>query len=109
MGQVGYSLLDRRPETNGVRRLIVAGSTSGGVPDVPRMGVRVREIVVKPVHVNEDFLYLFFPETAEGRAAGKASLDRPRHRPASRPVWKRTACPWGSEPRFDHAAEHSVS
>jgi pimeloyl-ACP methyl ester carboxylesterase len=63
-----------------VRRLIVAGSTPGGVPDVPRMGERVQSIVVKPVNDDEDFLYLFFPETPEARAAGQASLARLRHR-----------------------------
>jgi pimeloyl-ACP methyl ester carboxylesterase len=59
-----------------VRRLIVAGSTPGGVPDAPRLPGRVLAIVSKPVNDAEDFLYLFFPETPAGRAAGEASLAR---------------------------------
>jgi pimeloyl-ACP methyl ester carboxylesterase len=59
-----------------VRRLIVAGSTPGGVPDAPRLSERVLGIVAKPDNDAEDFLYLFFPETPAGRAAGEASLTR---------------------------------
>lgn len=63
-----------------VRRLVLAGSTPAGIPDLPRMTPRVQSIVTKPVNDDEDFLYLFFPETPEGRAAGEASLRRLRTR-----------------------------
>jgi pimeloyl-ACP methyl ester carboxylesterase len=59
-----------------VRRLIVAGSTPGGVPDAPSLTEKVLGIVSKPVNDAEDFLYLFFPETPAARAAGEKSLAR---------------------------------
>ncbi|MGA5551044.1 alpha/beta fold hydrolase [Streptomyces pseudogriseolus] len=59
-----------------VRRLVVAGSSAGGVPDLPAPPPRTQQTVGKPVNVDEDFLYLFFPETEEARAAGLASLRR---------------------------------
>jgi pimeloyl-ACP methyl ester carboxylesterase len=59
-----------------VRRLIVAGSTPGGVPDMPAPPDRVWQVAVKPVNEDEDFLYLFFPETDAARQAGLASLRR---------------------------------
>lgn len=59
-----------------VRRLVVAGSTPAGVPDQPAPPPRVGEILTHAVNDDEDYLYLFFPETDEGRAAGLASLRR---------------------------------
>ncbi|MGC0379733.1 alpha/beta fold hydrolase [Streptomyces sp. SAI-229] len=63
-----------------VRRLVVAGSSAGGVPDLPAPPPRTQQTVGKPVNGDEDFLYLFFPETEEARAAGLASLRRLDHR-----------------------------
>ena len=59
-----------------VRRLIVAGSNPGKVPDVPASPAKMWEVVTKGSYVDDDFLYLFFPETPEARAAGLASLGR---------------------------------
>ncbi len=59
-----------------VRRLIVAGSGPGRVPDMPAAPERVSQITRKSVTDGEDVLYLFFPETDEGRQAGLASLRR---------------------------------
>ena len=59
-----------------VRRLIVAGSTPGGVPEMPATPDEVWEVALKPVNDDEDFLYLFFPETDDARQAGLASLRR---------------------------------
>jgi pimeloyl-ACP methyl ester carboxylesterase len=73
-GVVAQGVALEAPEL--VRRLVVAGSTSGGVPDVAPMSDRVLATVVKPVSDEEDFLYLFFPENEPGRAAGKQSLAR---------------------------------
>lgn len=64
----------KRPEL--VRRLIVAGSGPGRVPDLPAQSAKVRQVVGKPVLGDDDFLYLFFPETDQGRRAGLASLRR---------------------------------
>lgn len=59
-----------------VRRLIVAGSTPAGVPDQPAPPPRVAEVLTHAVNDDEDYLYLFFPETDAARAAGRASLRR---------------------------------
>jgi pimeloyl-ACP methyl ester carboxylesterase len=59
-----------------VRRLVVAGSGPGGLPDQPASPDKVWQVAGKPVNDDEDFLYLFFPETEAARAAGLASLRR---------------------------------
>jgi pimeloyl-ACP methyl ester carboxylesterase len=59
-----------------VRRLIVAGSKPGLVPGAPLPDPEVGKIAGKPVNDTEDLLYLFFPPSSQGRAAGLASLDR---------------------------------
>ncbi len=61
---------------NLVRRLIVAGSGPGSVPGLPAAPDKVWQIAGKPVNDDEDFLYLFFPETDKARQAGLASLRR---------------------------------
>jgi pimeloyl-ACP methyl ester carboxylesterase len=58
-----------------VRRLVIAGSGPGAVPEGPAQHPHVKEVVTKDVLDDEDFLFLFFPDTAEGRAAGRAHLD----------------------------------
>ena len=59
-----------------VRRLIVAGSGPGSVPDMPATPEKVLQIMAKPDSDDDDVLYLFYPETDEARAAGLASLRR---------------------------------
>jgi pimeloyl-ACP methyl ester carboxylesterase len=59
-----------------VRRVVVAGSGPGGVPDTPPPPEKVWQIAPKPAPEDEDYLYLFFPETEAGRAAGLASVRR---------------------------------
>jgi pimeloyl-ACP methyl ester carboxylesterase len=59
-----------------VRRLIVAGSKPGLVPGAPSPGPEVGKIAGKSVNDAEDLLYLFFPPSDQGRAAGLASLQR---------------------------------
>lgn len=73
-GIVAQGIALRAPEL--VRRLVVAGSTPAGVPDQPPPGPRVGEVLGHAVNDDEDYLYLFFPETDQGRAAGLASLRR---------------------------------
>lgn len=63
-----------------VRHLVVAGSSPGGVPDLPTPPARTQQTVGKLVNVDEDFLYLFFPETERAVAAGRASLQRLEYR-----------------------------
>ena len=58
------------------RRLIVAGSGPGRVPDMPPRPDKVERLAAKPVNDDEDFLYLFFPDTDQARQAGLASLRR---------------------------------
>jgi len=60
-----------------VRRLIVAGSGPGGVPGAPPPPpAKVGEIARHAVNDDEDFLYLFYPQTPAGRTAGQAQLAR---------------------------------
>jgi pimeloyl-ACP methyl ester carboxylesterase len=73
-GIVAQHVTLRRPEL--VRKLIGAGSSPGSpVPGAPPMGDKVRQIMAKPGGGDdEDLLYLFFPETDRGRAAGREHL-----------------------------------
>lgn len=68
----------QRPDL--VRRMVVAGSTPGGVPDMPAPPEKAWQVALKPVNDDEDFLYLFFPESPVAREAGIASLRRLRCR-----------------------------
>ena len=63
-----------RPEL--VRRLVVAGSGPGRVPDLPAQPAKVRQVAGHPVLDDDDFLYLFFPETGDGRRAGCRACQR---------------------------------
>jgi pimeloyl-ACP methyl ester carboxylesterase len=55
---------------------VLAGTGPGGVPDQPQPPAKTWQIAPKPVLEDEDYLYLFFPETEAARAAGLASLRR---------------------------------
>jgi pimeloyl-ACP methyl ester carboxylesterase len=68
-----YVALDR-PDLVG--RLVLAGTGPGGVPDQPPPDEKAWQIAPKPIPEDEDYLYLFFPETDAARAAGLASLRR---------------------------------
>lgn len=59
-----------------VRRLIVAGSSPGGIKDGPQPHPRVPQVMTRPVNGTEDFLFLFFPETEAAVTAGRSSLAR---------------------------------
>lgn len=60
-----------------VRRLVVAGSSPGsGVPGQPAPEPRVWQVATKHTNDDEDFLYLFFPDTPAGRSLGLESLRR---------------------------------
>lgn len=73
-GIVAQRVAVRRPEL--VRKLVVAGSgPAGWVPDAPPFSERVLGIMAKPDANADDMLYLFYPETDEARAAGKAHFE----------------------------------
>lgn len=59
-----------------VRRLIVAGSSPGGIADGPKPHPKVQDVMAHPVNGEEDFLFLFFPETDTARSAGRAYYKR---------------------------------
>jgi pimeloyl-ACP methyl ester carboxylesterase len=61
-----------------VRRLVLAGTGPGGVPDAPSSPPRVAEIAGKPTSdvVDDDLLYLFFHRSETSRALGKEHLAR---------------------------------
>lgn len=69
-----------------VRRLIIAGSGPGGVPEGPAPHERVPEIATKAVNVDGDYLFLFFTETANGLKVGQESVDRIKALPNQGPV-----------------------
>jgi pimeloyl-ACP methyl ester carboxylesterase len=73
-GFVAQAMSLARPDL--VRRLIIAGSKPGPVPGAPSPDPEVGRVAGKPVNDADDLLYLFFPATAVGRAAGRASLQR---------------------------------
>lgn len=58
------------------RRLIVAGSSPGGIAEGPKQHPRVQEVMAHAANTEEDFLFLFFPETDAARAAGRAYYKR---------------------------------
>lgn len=59
-----------------VRRLIVAGSSPGGITDGPQAHPRVPQVMTRPVNDIEDFLFLFFSKSEFAVDAGRASLKR---------------------------------
>lgn len=73
-GAIAQQLTLDRPHL--VRRVVLAGTGPGGVAESPRAPDKVWEVAAKPVNDDEDFLYLFFNDSATSRAAGRASLRR---------------------------------
>lgn len=69
-----------------VRRLIVAGSSPGGITDGPQAHPRVPQVMTRGVNDATDFLFLFYPETESAVASGQASLARIQGQPERGPV-----------------------
>lgn len=66
-----------------LRRLVVAGSGPGHVPDAPAtlpVTEQVWPVATKPVNDDADFLFLFFENTPASQAAGRAYRERLRQR-----------------------------
>jgi pimeloyl-ACP methyl ester carboxylesterase len=81
-GIVAQRVALRRPEL--VRKLVVAGSgPAGWVPGAPEFSEKVLGIMAKPDADLEDMLFLFYPETEAGRAAGHVHFDHVAHRLAA--------------------------
>ncbi|MFI0446385.1 alpha/beta fold hydrolase [Actinomadura sp. 6N118] len=74
-GTVAQHITRHRPDL--VRKLIVAAANPGGqVPGAPAPNEKVRATMTKPEVTADDLVYLFFPETDTGRAAGYEHLAR---------------------------------
>ncbi|WP_042391625.1 alpha/beta fold hydrolase [Streptacidiphilus carbonis] len=74
-GTVAQDIARRQPDL--VRRLVVAAASPGGtVPGAPAPNEKVRATMTKPEVTGDDLVFLFFPETETGRAAGYAHLTR---------------------------------
>lgn len=59
-----------------VRRLIVAGSSPGGITDGPQPHPRVPQVMTHAINDIDDFLFLFYPQSETAVAAGRTSLTR---------------------------------
>ncbi|WP_405613152.1 alpha/beta fold hydrolase [Streptomyces sp. NBC_00076] len=74
-GTVAQHIARTRPHL--VRKLVVAAANPGGtVPGAPDPDPKVRATMTKPEVSGDDLVFLFFPETETGRAAGYAHLAR---------------------------------
>ncbi|GGK67106.1 alpha/beta fold hydrolase [Streptomyces flaveus] len=74
-GTVAQHITRTRPDL--VRKLVVAAANPGGtVPGAPAPDEKVRATMIKPEVTADDLVFLFFPETDAGRAAGYAYLSR---------------------------------
>ncbi|MGW0335818.1 alpha/beta fold hydrolase [Streptomyces sp. NPDC003011] len=74
-GTVAQHITRTRPDL--VRKLVVAAANPGGtVPGTPAPNPKVRAIMTKPEVTADDLVFLFFPETETGRAAGYEHLAR---------------------------------
>ncbi|MEU0076010.1 alpha/beta hydrolase [Streptomyces sp. NPDC006332] len=83
-GTVAQHITRTRPDL--VRRLVVAAAGPGGtVPGAPEPDPRVRATMTKPEVTGDDLVFLFFPETDTGRAAGYEHLARVATRLATGP------------------------
>ncbi|MEU9268950.1 alpha/beta hydrolase [Streptomyces sp. NPDC048251] len=74
-GTTAQHIARLRPDL--VRKLVVAAANPGGqVPGAPDPDPKVRATMTKPENTGDDLVFLFFPETDTGRAAGYEHLAR---------------------------------
>ena len=71
-GYVAQQLALDHPER--VRRLIIAGSGCGGVPEAPEQDLRVAKYIGADLPVEERLMFLLFSESEAGQAAGRRHL-----------------------------------
>jgi pimeloyl-ACP methyl ester carboxylesterase len=109
-GFVAQHVALRRPDL--VRKLVVAGSGPGPVPELAPLNERVQAIMAKPDADADDMLYLFYPETDAARAAGVEHLTKATPPSSSTATPATPSCSstsWPSRPRWptssppDHA------
>jgi pimeloyl-ACP methyl ester carboxylesterase len=67
-GQVALALALEYPTL--VRRVVVAASSPGGVPNAPTASAAVWDAAMRDTMDMEDFLHVFFPLTPDGRGQG---------------------------------------
>lgn len=83
-GTVAQRVALRRPDL--VRKLVLASSNPGGqTPGAPAPNAKIFATMTKPEVTGDDLVYLFFPETDAGRAAGHQYLTRIAARSATDP------------------------
>ena len=73
-GITSFALALQSPDL--VRRLVMAAASPGGDMKTEPAPQKVWQTAGKPKNEDEDFLYLFFPETTDGRAVGQKHLER---------------------------------
>ena len=73
-GTVAQLLALDRPKL--VRRVVLAATGPGGVPDAPRPPEKVLQVMLDADNDDEDFLDPFFDDSESSKAAGRASLRR---------------------------------
>lgn len=83
-GYVAQQLALDHPER--VRRLIIAGSGCGGVPEAPDQDPRVAKYMRADLPVEERLMFLFFSESEAGQAAGRRHLQNIFGRPDRGPA-----------------------
>jgi pimeloyl-ACP methyl ester carboxylesterase len=76
-GLVAQELTLQHPEL--VRRLVIVGSGAGYVEGA-NLSAKAIEVATKPENTEDDFLFLFFRNTATSQTAGRAHLTRLRER-----------------------------
>jgi pimeloyl-ACP methyl ester carboxylesterase len=105
-GMVAQCLALQHPSL--VRRLILAATAGPAIPGTIRMSAEATRVATKLINTPDDLLYLFFPSTPEGIAAGKASLQRiaQRRQPIDPPVAQQSwAAQGAANARFITGAE----
>ncbi|MGM0836721.1 MAG: alpha/beta fold hydrolase [Bacillota bacterium] len=73
-GFVAQTVTITRPDL--VRRLVLAGTGPGAGEGIQGIQAEVFQVALKPVNVDEDFLYLFFEPTETSQIKGKEYLKR---------------------------------
>ncbi|NSY62260.1 alpha/beta hydrolase [Rhizobium rhizogenes] len=68
-----------------LRRMILVGATPGAIAEGPRQQPRVATVLAKEENDEQDFLYLFYPETEAAVSCGRTSIRRIANQPYRSP------------------------